>query len=139
MDYTIVTDSREQNKLWTTNTEVKKLDAGDYSIVGYENEFVIERKSISDLVGTLTTGHKRFNAEIERSKKLKYFAIIIEGTINDVMKGIRYSKTPGYVVSSILFTIHMKYNIPVFFCRDRTECKTVIRELAKTFIKQQLQ
>ena len=44
VNYTIVVDSREQDKLWDKDVIVKKLDVGDYSILGEEARISIERK-----------------------------------------------------------------------------------------------
>ena len=71
----IVTDSREQLVLWK-NTEVKKLDFGDYSIADHEQYFAIERKSLPDLMQTLTSGHDRFKRELERAQTARYFAVV---------------------------------------------------------------
>ena len=88
--FKIVVDSREQKPLpfrkskLVTEVITRKLDAGDYSIDGYDNKIAIERKSIPDLYGTLGKGHKRFQRELERAKDMKYFAILVDGTFTAV-------------------------------------------------------
>ncbi len=80
----IVIDTREQKKLpfkegkVITGITEKKLDAGDYSLLGHENKIAFERKSAGDLYATLGKGHGRFKKELERAKDYDYFAIIIE-------------------------------------------------------------
>lgn len=139
MDKRIVVDSREQNPLWTKNVTVKKLDTGDYSIEGHENEISIERKSLPDLFGTLGKGHKRFKKELERALKLKYFAIVVEGNITDCINknfdGSFHSKMKGYVIFKIITTIHIKYKIPVFFVNNRPEAKKLIKEIFESYGK----
>lgn len=140
-DYRIVVDSREKNPLWTNPNKVivKGLSTGDYSIEGLEDEIAIERKDASDLFGTLTSGHKRFKKELERAEKLQYFGVVIEGNYTSILNkdfdGSWNIKVKGFVVTSILFTIHVKYKVPFFFCNDRHESKRVIRELFNAYFK----
>ena len=141
-DYKIVIDSREKNLLWKPdkNHIVAKLDTGDYSIFGYEDKISIERKSAMDLVGTLTKGHDRFKRELLRAKELEYFAIVIEcsysALLNKTYPNAYKSKVPGHVILAILNTIHMKYDVPIFFMNSRIECQRLIKGLFNSFIKQ---
>jgi DNA excision repair protein ERCC-4 len=141
IEYRVVVDTREQKPLWTKDTAVKKLDAGDYSIEGYETKICIERKSLPDLFGTLGKGHARFKLELERAKTLDYFAIVIEGNYTQIKNkkfdGAYHSKMKGYVVAKILFTIHMKYKLPVFFCDNRVESKSVIKSIFDAYLLQE--
>ena len=121
----IIVDSREQLKLEFPKhieTEVKKLDFGDYAIEGAS--FVFERKGLGDLYGTLGKGHARFKKELERAINNNYkLYLIIEGTFTKVRKGYRYSKLPPKVLFKIMGTMLRKYkdNFEVIFCKDRAE------------------
>lgn len=59
---TIIEDTREQTPLtaWPEFVAVKNgtLHTGDYSILGWENCFSIERKSLSDFAGTMMGGYE---------------------------------------------------------------------------------
>ena len=139
-DYKVKFNS-ESKKQWIDylNANVKKgykfgtLNVGDYSIEGYESKLAVERKSLADLYGTLGKGHKRFKAELERSQSFDYFAIVIEGSYshckNKSFPGAFYSKMQGYVITKILWTIHMKYKVPFFFTNTRAESRTVIKDM----------
>ena len=59
-------------------TERKGLPTGDYSIQGYESSIAIERKSLSDLYGTLGGGRERFERELERLSKMKVAHVVVE-------------------------------------------------------------
>jgi len=139
----IITDSREKLMLWK-NTEVKKLDVGDYSFSfdgkDYSDIIAIERKNLSDLFGTLGSGHARFKRELERSKKLDYFAIVIDGShkqINDKdFPGAQYTKIKGYVINKILATLHIKYGINYFYAGNRTSSKRLITDIFKAYLTQ---
>jgi ERCC4-type nuclease len=63
----ILVDTREQNPFnfsrfegWIAGIEKRALKLGDYSIAGLEDDCVIERKDLSDLVHSLTTERSVF-------------------------------------------------------------------------------
>ncbi len=132
-------DTREQKPLWVKNIVSKKLNVGDYSLEGFEDRISIERKSLIDLFGTLGGGHKRFKKELEKSRSYDYFAIVIEGSYTKCLEkdfvGSYYSKMRGYVITSILFTLHIKYGINIFFANNRIEAKKIIKEIFKSYTK----
>ena len=140
-EYTIIVDSREQKPLWKKGIEIAGLKIGDYSIKGYEDKIAIERKSLGDLFGTLGKGNKRFKKELERARKLEYFAIIIDGTFRQVrdkdFEGSYHSKIKGFVILKILFTLIVKYKIHDFFGGDRKQSKSIIKELFEAYLRQQ--
>ena len=133
----VIQDTREQLPLefkhdLITEIQVMKLDVGDYCVKfknGYIPNVRFERKSIGDLVGTLTSGHERFDKEIERSKNFDVrLIIIIEGTLTKVLKGFEHSKVEGDTIVKILFSLWERYNVMPVFCKDREECSRYIIE-----------
>lgn len=141
----IIVDTREQTPLFKTNCIIKKLDTADYSFidddgVDYSDKFAIEYKSPNDIYGTLGKGHDRFKRELERAKDLEYFAIVISATRNTLNNksfdgGFYIKKMKGFVLLSILDTIHIKYNIPIFMVNGRTEAKSQIKGLINAYLK----
>lgn len=142
-DIKFITDSREQSPWFTVDSIRKKLDFGDYSFqvgdVSYESEFAIERKSMADLVGTLTGGHERFRRELERAQSARFFAVIVEGTYEDLLAqkwtGARYTKMKGYQIAAIVDTLRVKYGMHFYFTKDRRGAKTLMRNLANAYWK----
>lgn len=136
-DYMIVTDSREKAPLWSD--KIKCLRVGDYSIEGYEDKVAIERKSLADLAGTLGKGHARFRKEMEKAKQLEYFAVVIEGSASQIEKKEWYQsfrcEMPGFVIAKILFTLHIKYGLNVFFATGRSDARVIIRNLFSAYLK----
>lgn len=59
-------------------SQSKALKTGDYSIVGYEDQFTLERKSLEDALGTFTSGRERFERELERMASMKFAAVVLE-------------------------------------------------------------
>ena len=140
----IIIDSREQNPLTFRKSKtvedviIKKLNAGDYSIEGYENRIAFERKSPNDLFQTIGKGNKRFQQELMRTINYDYFAIIIEcsfkNCLNKDFPNAHYSQMFGDVVVQILYTLKHKYKIDVIFCNDRHEAVSIIRHTFKSYL-----
>ncbi len=137
----ILIDSREQKKLEFIGIEtvVKKLDFCDYSCQ-LNDYFIVpiyfERKTQSDLMGTLTQGYSRFKDEIIRCQEAKCkMIIIIEATLTKVSKGIKHSTRSGDSVLSQLMTIFVKYGIIPVFCKDAAESAKYITMFYKAYEK----
>jgi hypothetical protein len=88
-DYQIMVDTREQNPLrFKYQQQVAKLDFGDYTLNDLQKccFTAIERKNLSDFIGTMSAGYDRFNNEIERAKNANYYLVVlIEESINDAL------------------------------------------------------
>ena len=89
----IVVDSREQRPFLFARFGVEMvtrgLRTGDYSIDGWENFLCIERKSKSDLFGSVGYGHRRFREEHQRMAEIQqrgFAAVVIECTRPDAVQ-----------------------------------------------------
>lgn len=58
------------------------LETGDMALAG-NPAIVIERKTVSDFLGSITAGRERFENELKRSRYLDHFCIIVEGSLID--------------------------------------------------------
>ena len=115
-----------------------KLPYGDY-FGGWEDKagnFVdffpvcFERKSLGDLFGTLGKGMERFKREIARAKEDKFqLIIIVEGCLEEVRQGHKYSKMEGESILKTLFTLWVKHDVIHIFCNDRRDMKRTIIEM----------
>jgi DNA excision repair protein ERCC-4 len=84
----IVQDSREQlgyESLFEHPCITSALEYGDYSILGLEHLISIERKSLADLLGSLTNGRSRFEAELKRARSLHKFYVLVECSPADLL------------------------------------------------------
>ena len=77
-----VIDTREKRplKLPATRgkTVTKKLETGDYSIVGYEDVIVVEYKSLGDWLSWISpSGKKRFDSQMERLKNMRHACVLV--------------------------------------------------------------
>ena len=143
-------DSRERKKLvfthpWVEAVRVRKLDVGDYMCV-YRNletcNISFDRKSKSDIFGTLNAGYPRFKREIERAQASGILLwIIIEKPFTDILKGhIVRRKNPhtkqyeqikqsGTKVVRTLMTLYWQYGVMHTYCRNREEMASFIENV----------
>ncbi len=87
-DFIIVIDSNEQNplKFGKIPTVTKKLDSGDYSILGMEYSVCIERKSQSDFYGSIVgDGRERLYLMFDRTRGYGFKAFIIECEESEIL------------------------------------------------------
>ena len=101
-------DTREQCPLdiKAYPTEIATLPVGDYGISGFSDwqnpAFIVERKSLSDLISSLTQGRERFMREVEKMRQFRFAAIVIEATEAEVAAGQYGSKaTPQSILQSL--------------------------------------
>lgn len=87
----IVIDDREKQP-WDFGgyAEVSRghLPTGDYALEG-DLGFAVERKSLDDYVGTISSGWTKFKAEMDRMKKTDFPTrlVIVEADWSDVIGG----------------------------------------------------
>lgn len=110
-----------------------KLPFGDYAMKLTANDAYVpvffERKSITDLWGTLTTGMDRFKKELERAKESKVtLYLAIEGTILDVHTGVSFSIVRGSQIVRTIFSLKVRYGLEPVFCPNREQMKYYIYE-----------
>jgi len=87
-EFVVVCDTREQLPYeFSDDVEVvhEKLDTGDYTVQGFEKVFAVERKSLPDLLKSITWERERFKREIIRSEELLGFAVVVESSLQDVL------------------------------------------------------
>lgn len=123
----VLIDTREQRPLrfapeLGVDCGAATLPAGDYSVRGFTAHVALERKSVSDLIGTLTKGRERFEAELDLLAQYRWSAILVEGRRGDVEAGIyRSLATPQSIIGS-LRAIWMRWGVPTFWCDSPTGC-----------------
>ena len=135
----IVADTREQKMLDFSGIEgVDKVEEmglafGDYTAIVHERPcpIIFERKGISDLFGTMTSGYQRFKREMARAKESNMkLILIIEGSYTDVYQGIAHSQFSGEAMMKKLATLYVKYDLEYIFCESR---RVMARRIVDTF------
>ncbi len=120
---TLITDSREQRPLDFSGLSgvgvvSRGLRAGDYSIVGFEEDFAVERKSLADLIGTLaqSKARERFRRELLILRSYSYAELMIVGAEPaDVTAGKWRSKVTPKAIWNTLDCLRVEYRLPVSF------------------------
>ena len=122
--YTVIKDTREQLG-WDFKGMIEgKLQTGDYSIVGLENIFTIERKAnTAELAKNIN--EKRFERELIRMDSLPNSFLILEFTLEDVLQFPFNSTIPkskwkylrvssGYILKRIL-RMEIDHKVKIIF------------------------
>lgn len=102
----------------------QNLYTADYSILGYHELCVVERKTLSDAYGSIASGRERFEDTCRRmgeimAKPNGYAAIVIEANFDEFVKGPDHSMMNRRSAVNTYVAWSVKYKIPVFFAADR--------------------
>lgn len=104
-------------------SEVVGLPFGDYGVKGYSGaaagdliQFAVERKSLSDLCGSLGNDRDRFEREIMRMAAYRFKALVIEASEEDIRAGNYRSKIHPNAVIGALRSWEVNYDLHVKFC-----------------------
>ena len=126
---------------------IKKLDVGDYSVSPYQDVFCVERKTLSDLIGSFSTARKErqeagipdhrqnFKEMFERSMNMKSKFLMVEGSFAQVFaKDYRSDFNPRSLMASLMsWSIRYKFNF--FFVQNEVEGQQCIYWLCKEFVR----
>lgn len=134
---TIFCDTREQHLLSFDDMEVQKLDYGDYNLNG--SRVFIERKSLTDFIGTLSKGFERFQKELERCfKNNDYIVVLIEEKYSNLLSFNylphckRIEATPDFIMHRARELINQyPRNLQMLAVDGRAEAKRVIERIFK--------
>jgi len=131
----ILVDTREQKPYWPTNRTT--LIVGDYTTKKLLNSFHIERKSLQDLYGTLTSGNNRFKYELFNAAYHRIqLEVYVEGSRADFInknfpKGEdRKFSTDG--LDRLIKTFERKYHLTFHWCKNRQHAKKLVMERLST-------
>ena len=136
----ICVDTREQTPLKLNHPiKIAGLKFGDYTLEKPEEccFCYIERKSIRDLVGTLSGGFDRFKNEIKRAKEAgAYLIVLVERKINECMVFNRLpyvsrkvKVTPEYIFRNVRDLLQEFEDLQFLFVDGREESSRVMKKL----------
>lgn len=134
-------DSREKTPwlLPAWRTEVVTMKEGDYGIAGFSSmsnpEFIVERKSVEDLVGSVTSSRERFFREIERMRAYRFAAIIIEGSQREVEGGAYHSQARPESILQTLAAIEVRAGIHCLWGESPEGAAVQFERLCRQFIR----
>lgn len=139
----IIADTREQRPYRFdgasiyegTTVEAGSLSVGDYSIRGLESVVAVERKSLPDLVQCLAGSRERFVRELERSRALEGFCVVVEGSWQDLAQGQYRSQLRPQAACQSVASFMARMRIPFWFCGSRPAaeycCWSFLRQYAE--------
>lgn len=122
--FTVIVDTREQSpfsfrgikgdsdqagRTYVVPTERATLATGDYSIAGFEDQITIERKSHSDLYGTMIRELPRFIKEFERMRTYRFSAVVVEADWARIITPPVGSKANGKSISRGIMSLQLRY------------------------------
>ncbi len=138
MEPTVLQDSREQLPLdLTYPVEIVGLPCGDYGVRGFSDwgnpAFIVERKSLDDLIGSLTSGRERFWKECLKLRQFAFRAILIEAYPGEVeMHQYRSRCLPQSVFGS-LAALQVRMGLHVIWAGDRDRAARELERLVRVF------
>ena len=132
---TIIIDSREKTPLVFNCPSVKGcLYSGDYSFVGAEHLFAVERKSLDDLAASCVKSRRAtFENELLRLRGCRFRRLLIIGSEEDVYAHrYRSEITPKAVLGS-LRSFEVRYDVPVVWKADPDSAARQVELWAQKF------
>jgi len=136
---TVLVDTREQKK-WSLDPsrfvmERATLRTGDYTVKGLEDQFILERKSLGDAVGTFISDWLRFRRELYRLAAFNFAAIIVEADVEDVLAHRYESDANPMSVIGRAHACYLDHGVPVFFWGNKSGCVTMVESLIAIAVK----
>ena len=135
--FTIAIDTREKlDHAYTfdgLHTQRQKLDAGDYSIVGYEHCVVVERKTTLDMWGCVAGERTRFVRCLERLTAISHPLVVIECSLDEFIRSKPHQLQRVNIASAVggILSWQCRYRIPFWWAGSRLLGeRTTIRHLA---------
>ena len=135
---TIIIDSREQTPLVFNCPSVKAcLYTGDYSFVGAEHLFAVERKTLADLAASCASSRREvFEHELLRLRGYRFRRLLVTATEADIhAHNYRSNMMPNALLGSVL-TFEVRYNIPLVWEPDVGVAAQLVERWAQRFARE---
>jgi hypothetical protein len=135
-DNKIIIDTREQDPLSLKNSYINTLKFGDYALANEKTPIRVERKGLSDFVGSFGKDIERLKREIQRAKDANgYLIVLIEKDVNKSLSfnyqfETRYAKvSPDHVFKNMRDCLAEFDNLQFLFVDGRKEAARVLIKL----------
>ena len=139
-EYKIIIDTREQRPLkFQRPVETRTLKFGDYAFTSKiaTCNCYIERKSLSDFIGTISGGYERFINEIKRSQEAEaYLVVLVEEKFQNAM-GFKFlphiskkiKATPEFIFHRVRRITQRYPNVQFLFVDGRKEATRIVERI----------
>lgn len=138
-DCKIYIDTREQKPLQFANSELMKLDFGDYTVESkYFTNTFIDRKNPIDFASTFSRDIERFRKEMKRCVELDaYMYILVEKPLDKIEKEYIFQQKRGnrmpkvnWILSNMIQVQHeFPDNCQFVFVKNREQCEKIVPKL----------
>lgn len=129
----VVVDDRERLPYEFPSWVPGRLPTGDYSLVGFESEVAVERKSKEDAYRSLGADRDRFEAEVKRLSEFRYPALVIESSLPDFLVPPPLSSMHPRAAIATLLAWSVRYRLPIFFCGDRWHAQALVGHVLRFY------
>lgn len=135
----IVRDSREQAPFAFSGLPVEvsvgALEAGDYSVRGFERSVAVERKALQDLVGCLSGERDRFERELARLRGYDAAAVVVEAPAVALRTGRYLGRLDSGAAWQSVLAFSVRFRVPFIFCADRADAEAVTFDLLRHYAR----
>lgn len=130
----LVVDTREQRPLCFRHLECVRgtLATGDYSIEHLENHFMVERKSVEDLLHSLTAARGRFFRELARMRAARCARLVVVGRAVELAGALQRRGAAAGGVACSLEAINARF-CPVVWAATPERAAALVERLAVYF------
>lgn len=128
---TVLVDNREQQPHDLSPMQMRgaTLQTGDYTVVPFEMEVAIERKSLPDLLMCIGQERDRFERELDRLRAYRVRAVVVEASWNDLCAGLWRSKLLPQQVTASVTAWMARYSIPFVLAGDRASAGRIVGDM----------
>jgi ERCC4-type nuclease len=143
MTFRIIVDTREQEGFsFACPVLHRKLDAGDYSVEGFETRVAVERKSLADFTHTVIHDLARFYVELAKLARMDAACIVVEADLDAVLRGRHtaalHSVAPRSLLGASVHIAH-RFHVPVYWCGSRQAACAFTDAFLRAFIRETAQ
>ena len=143
MPLVIIRDTREQRG-WNFAciapppiVEVATLRTGDYSLLGYEDQICVERKSHLDACGTFGRGRDRWERELERMRSYRFAAVILEVDWHTIVcRPPARSKLNPKTIHASIIAWQQRFGVHFWTCPNREFAERTTYRILERFWKE---
>jgi ERCC4-type nuclease len=128
----LIVDTREQTPLTFRHLESVRgtLQSGDYSVAGLEESFAVERKSVADLVGSLTRGRERFMRELHRLRGFSNAYLLIVGREVELYTLAAQGRANVAQILHSLLAVQSRYGVHVLWVDSADDAALLVESWA---------
>ncbi|MCX7012832.1 MAG: ERCC4 domain-containing protein [Candidatus Sumerlaeota bacterium] len=134
-------DSREQCPLLFHRFGIERatLACGDYTLKGFGDfsnpQIIFERKSLPDLISSLTLQRDRFLREVELLRRFAWRGLVVEGLKEQVEQHHYRSQANPSAILQTLVALELRANLHVEWCADATGAAAYVENAVRMFVR----